>query len=86
MTPAAAISILIFGISPALLAQTAPPRIPPRVAEEADVLEQNAARILTQESLEQRSVMPPGLIPVPCSVTPAFFAMASNFERSSGGG
>jgi hypothetical protein len=59
MPPAAAISILIFGISPALLAQTAPPRIPPRVAEEADVLEQNAARILTQESLEQRSVMPP---------------------------
>jgi hypothetical protein len=29
------------------------------VAEEAEVLEQNAARILTRESLEQRSLLPP---------------------------
>ena len=34
----------------------------------------------------KRSVMPPGLIPVPWSVTPAFLAMPSNFSRSSGGG
>ena len=54
-----AASILILGFSPALLAQTAPARIPPRVAEEAEVLEQNAARILTRESLEQRSILPP---------------------------
>ena len=33
-----------------------------------------------------RSVIPPGLMPVPCRVTPAFLAMASNFSRSSGGG
>jgi hypothetical protein len=38
---------------------TAPFRIPPRVAEEAEVLQQNAPKILTQETLEQRSVMPP---------------------------
>ena len=34
----------------------------------------------------KRSVIPPGLMPVPCSVTPAALAMASNFWRSSGGG
>ena len=54
-----AVSVLILASSTALLPQTSPARIPPRVAEEAEVLEQNAARILTQESLEQRSVMPP---------------------------
>jgi hypothetical protein len=59
VTPRVAVSILILTSSPALLAQTPPSRIPPRVAEEADVLEQNAARILTRESLEQRSILPP---------------------------
>lgn len=33
--------------------------LPPRVAQEADVLERNAARILTRESLQQRALMPP---------------------------
>src|SRR5579872_3495847 len=40
-------------------AQPPSPKIPSRVAEEADVLAQNAPRILTRERLEQRSVMPP---------------------------
>ena len=34
-------------------------RISPRVAEEAEVLEQNAGKIVTQETLEQRALMPP---------------------------
>jgi len=40
-------------------AQPSPYRIPARVAEEAEVLEQNASKILTQETLEQHSLMPP---------------------------
>ena len=59
MTPTTAVWIAILTISPSLPAQMASPRIPPRVAEEADVLEQNAPKILTRENLEQRSVMPP---------------------------
>ena len=59
VTLSAETSLLILSFSPALLAQTAPAQIPPRVAEEAEALEQNAPRILTRESLEQRSLMPP---------------------------
>ena len=59
MRAVAAAGIIALGLSPALAAQTMPSRIPPRVAEEAAVLQQNAPRILTQEDLEQRSIMPP---------------------------
>jgi hypothetical protein len=59
VTPQGAAAIVILILSPAFLAQTSPSQIPPRVAQEAEVLEQNAARILTQESLEQRSILPP---------------------------
>jgi hypothetical protein len=41
------------------LAQPSPYRIPARVAEEAEILQQNAVKIVSQETLEQRSVMPP---------------------------
>lgn len=40
-------------------AQPALPQILSRVAEEAEVLLQNAPKVLTQETLEQRAVMPP---------------------------
>ncbi len=49
---------LILLISPAF-AQTPLSKILARVSEEAEVLQQNAPRILTQETLEQRAVMPP---------------------------
>ena len=71
----AAFALFILGPAALLLAQTSPPRILPRVAEEAEVLEQNAARILTQESLEQRALLPP----------PRFRPRAgSDAERASG--
>jgi hypothetical protein len=54
-----AASILLFSLSTAPLAQSGYPAIPARVAEEAEVLQQNAPRILTQEVLEQRSLLPP---------------------------
>src|ERR1035438_2376453 len=59
MKPVPAAFLLGLSFSAGLAAQTAPYRIPPRVAEEAEVLAQNAAKIVTRESLEQRSVMPP---------------------------
>jgi hypothetical protein len=59
MATAEPASILVFALLPALAAQTPPARIPPRVAEEAEVLAQKAALILTRETLEQRSLMPP---------------------------
>lgn len=40
-------------------AQPALPEIMSRVAEEAEVLLQNAPKVLTQETLEQRALMPP---------------------------
>jgi len=40
-------------------AQPTLPEILSRVAEEAEVLQQNAPKVLTQETLEQRAVMPP---------------------------
>jgi len=40
-------------------AQTVPPEILSRIAEEAEVLRQNAPKVLSQETLEQRAVMPP---------------------------
>jgi hypothetical protein len=59
VAPQAAVSLIVFSLSTALIAQMSPPRISHRVSEEAEVLQQNAARILTQETLEQRSLMPP---------------------------
>jgi len=49
----------------AMRAHTQPtlPEILSRVAEEAEVLEQNAPKVLTQETLEQRAVMPPSRRP-----------------------
>ena len=57
--PPKAIAQLFLALSTPLLAQTGPPAISPRLAEEAEVLAQNAARIITEETLEQRSLMPP---------------------------
>jgi hypothetical protein len=59
VTRSAAIAPLIWSFSSSLLAQAPPSPSPSRVAEEAEALAQNAARILTRESLEQRSLMPP---------------------------
>ncbi len=39
--------------------QSVPPEILSRIAEEAEVLRQNATKVLSQETLEQRAVMPP---------------------------
>jgi hypothetical protein len=55
----AMLSLLISSLSPTLFAQTSHPQIPPRVAEEAEDLAQNATRVLTRETLEQRSLLPP---------------------------
>src|ERR1039458_9019666 len=53
---------VVFGfvllISPAF-AQSPLSKILARVSEEAEVLQQNGPRILTQETLEQRALMPP---------------------------
>ena len=59
MTPPAAAWFPVLSLCAVLNGQTPSSRMPPRVAEEAEVLAQNAARILTREALEQRSVMPP---------------------------
>jgi len=59
MTPSPTAWVLVWGLCLAVAAQTPPSPTPSRVAEEAEVLEQNAPRILTLETLEQRSVMPP---------------------------
>jgi len=59
MSPPAVARFAILGLLPGLGAQTPPAQIPPRVAREAELLEKNATRILTRESLEQRAVMPP---------------------------
>jgi hypothetical protein len=58
MRPLPAPFLVLLCLSPAL-AQSAPSRIPARVAEEAEILEQHAAKLLSQETLVQRSVMPP---------------------------
>jgi len=39
--------------------QPASPAVLSRIAEEAEVLQQNAPKVLSQETLEQRAVMPP---------------------------
>jgi hypothetical protein len=59
VTSQAGVPLLVWCIFTPLLAQTSHPRIPPRVAEEAEILEQYATRIMTEESLEERSLMPP---------------------------
>ena len=55
----AALGLLFFAISLDLAAQAPAAQLPDRVAEEAEVLQSNAPRILTRETLEQRSLMPP---------------------------
>jgi hypothetical protein len=55
--PAALLSMLLAIQAPA--PQPTLPEILDRVAEEAEVLEQNAPKALTQETLEQRALMPP---------------------------
>jgi hypothetical protein len=58
MTSVSAAFLIVFACLPALTQQEAA-SVPLRVAEEAEVLQQNAPKILTQETLEQRSLMPP---------------------------
>ena len=79
MTPSPAALVLILALPHTLPAQNPPSKIPVRVAEEADVLEQNAPRILTRETLEQRSVMPPTRFR-PRSGSPADQAMGPRFR------
>ena len=55
--PAALLSVLLTAQAPA--PQPTLPEILARVAEEAEVLEQNAPKALTQETLEQRALIPP---------------------------
>ncbi len=50
---------LVLVLWTAAHAQTVPPEILFRIAEEAEVLRQNAPKVLSQETLEQRAVMPP---------------------------
>jgi hypothetical protein len=57
--PRTARGLLILSFFTPLLAQSSHPQILPRVAQEADVLEQSASRIVSEETLEQRSLMPP---------------------------
>jgi hypothetical protein len=59
VTPWARVSLLIATVSAALLAQTSPSQIPTRLAQEAEALAHNAAHVLTRETLEQRSLLPP---------------------------
>ena len=57
LVPAALLSMLLASQAPA-----PPPTIPEilsRVAEEAEVLEQNVPKALTEETLEQRTLIPP---------------------------
>jgi hypothetical protein len=57
LVPAALLSMLLATQTPA--PQPTLPEILARVAEEAEVLEQNAPKALTQETLEQRALIPP---------------------------
>jgi hypothetical protein len=50
--------VAVLSILPAY-GQPASPAILSRIAEEAEVLQQNAPKVLSQETLEQRAVMPP---------------------------
>jgi hypothetical protein len=62
LLPAALLSMLLATQAPA--PQPTLPEILARVAEEAEVLEQNAPKALTQETLEQRALIaPPRFLP-----------------------
>jgi hypothetical protein len=54
-----AVAIVWLCCSWPLFPQPATLHLPARIAEEADVLEQNAPRIVTTERLQQRSLLPP---------------------------
>ncbi|HLK61860.1 MAG TPA: hypothetical protein VKU19_00375 [Bryobacteraceae bacterium] len=51
--------LLVCIFAGAALSQPVPREVVSRVAEEAEVLRQNAPKVLTQETLEQHAVMPP---------------------------
>lgn len=55
----AAVPLFFLSVSAALAADSPPARMPSRVAEAAEVLQQNARRILSRETLVQRSLLPP---------------------------
>jgi hypothetical protein len=56
-----ALLVALLAVSPILPAhgQPASPAILSRIAEEAEVLQQNAPKVLSVETLEQRALMPP---------------------------
>src|ERR1039458_8506541 len=58
MASALAVFGFVLLVAPAF-AQPSLSRILARVSEEAEILQQNAPKILTQETLEQRALMPP---------------------------
>ena len=58
MPSAPAVFGVVLLIAP-VFAQPPLSKILARVSEEAEVLQQNAPKILTQETLEQRALMPP---------------------------
>jgi hypothetical protein len=66
---------LVFLLLPPLLAQPSLPEMLSRVTEEADALRQNLPNALSEETLEQRAVLPPsrfrpgvgGVAPVPAT-------------------
>ena len=58
MASALAVFGFVLLVAPAF-AQPSLSKILARVSEEAEVLQQNAPKILTQETLEQRALMPP---------------------------
>src|SRR5260370_4168503 len=54
-----AILLTAFFAHQGLAQQPSPPEILSRVAEEAEVFQENAPKALSQETLEQRALMPP---------------------------
>ena len=56
----AAVPLFLVGISSTFAADSPPVRVPSRIAKEAETLQQNGTRILTRETLAQRSLVPPG--------------------------
>jgi len=59
MRPLCALAWASLTLNPVLAQPPTLPEILSRVAEEAEVLQQNAPKALTQETLEQRATMPP---------------------------
>ncbi len=55
----AAAAVLATVLSPSAFPQPSVPELLARVAEEAEVLQQNAPKSLTEETLQQRALLPP---------------------------